>query len=113
MAKDILIFKGIADEVSEMLKKSYLKSGACRVTFSLPAEIGAHSACLCGTFNDWDKKSHPMKPLKNGSFSITLTLQPGEYAFRYYLDGQRWENDWQADLYRTNPFGSEDSIVKV
>jgi hypothetical protein len=38
---------------------------------------------------------------------------PGEYRFRYYLDGQRWENDWEAEEYRPNDFGSDDSIVKV
>ncbi len=96
-----------------VVKKSYLQSGACRVTFSLPAEANAKSACLCGTFNGWDKTSHPMKQLKNGGFSISLTLPPGEYAFRYYLDEKRWENDWAADEYRPNPFGSEDSILKV
>jgi 1,4-alpha-glucan branching enzyme len=96
-----------------MLKKSYLKNGSCRVTFSLPAKVGAKSASLCGTFNDWNKETHPMKRLKNGNFSVSLTLQPGEYHFRYYLDSQRWENDWEADEYRTNPFGSDDSIIKV
>ncbi len=96
-----------------MLKKSYLKNGNCRVTFTLSAEAGAESAALCGTFNEWNKESHPMKRLKNGTFSVTLTLQPGEHRFRYYVDGKRWENDWEAEEYRANPFGSEDSIVKV
>ncbi len=96
-----------------MLKKSYLKNGNCRVTFSLPAKVDAESASLCGAFNKWDKNAHPMKRLKNGMFSITITLPPGEYRFRYYLDDHHWENDWEADEYRANPFGTEDSIVKV
>ncbi len=96
-----------------MLKKSYLKNGNCRATFSLPAEIGARSAYLCGTFNDWDPQALPMKRLKDGGFSVSLTLRSGEYAFRYFLDGQRWENDWKADEYRRNAFGSEDSIIRV
>jgi len=96
-----------------MVKKSYLKNGNCRVTFTLAAESGAKSVSLCGTFNDWNNESHPMKQLKSGVFSVSLTLQPGEYHFRYYLDGKRWENDWEAEEYRANPFGSEDSIIKV
>ena len=54
-----------------------------------------------------------MKKLKSGVFSTSITLARGEYRFRYYLDGQRWENDWEADEYRANDFGSEDSVVKV
>jgi 1,4-alpha-glucan branching enzyme len=96
-----------------VLKKTYLKNASCRATFSLPAEIGAKSASLCGSFNGWDKGALPMKQLKDGSFSISVTLKPGEYAFRYLLDGEHWENDWQADEYRPNPFGTEDSIIKV
>jgi 1,4-alpha-glucan branching enzyme len=98
-----------------MLKKSYSKTGnACRVTFKLPAEVGATEAALCGEFNGWDETCHPMKKLKDGSFSITLSLEPGQsYRFRYRLDGQRWENDWEADAYLPNQFASEDSVVAV
>lgn len=98
-----------------MPKKAYSKTGdSCRVTFRLPAEAGAKEAYLCGEFNDWDQKSHPMNPLKDGSFSKTVTLKAGQtYRFRYWLDGERWENDWEADTYILNEFGSEDSIVEV
>ena len=96
-----------------MLKKTYLKNGKCRVTFSLPAKTDVKSASICGTFNEWNKESHPMKRLKSGVFSTSITFARGEYRFRYYLDGQRWENDWEADEYRANDFGSEDSVVKV
>jgi len=55
-----------------------------------------------------------MKQLKDGSFSTTLSLTPGNsYRFRYLLDEERWENDWDADLYLPNEFGSEDSVVTV
>jgi 1,4-alpha-glucan branching enzyme len=98
-----------------MLKKSYSKTGqVCRVTFKLPAEVNAKRVCLCGDFNEWDEKSHPMKKLKDGSFSVTASLDAGQsYRFRYMVDGERWENDWEADDYWPNDFGSDDSIVKV
>jgi 1,4-alpha-glucan branching enzyme len=98
-----------------MLKKSYAKTGkSCRVTFELPAEIKAKKALLCGEFNQWDKKASLMKQRKDGSFTQTVSLKPGqEYRFRYLLDGTRWENDWEADAYLPNPFGSEDSVVRV
>jgi 1,4-alpha-glucan branching enzyme len=98
-----------------MLKKNYSKTGSsCRVTFKLPAEVNAKKSFLCGEFNDWDKKAHPMRKLKSGEFSVTVSLKPGnKYRFRYWLDGERWENDWEADAYVPNEFGSEDSVVEV
>lgn len=97
-----------------MLKKSYTKgSKTCRVTFKLPEDVKAKKAHLVGDFNDWDKQSHPMRKLKKGDFSLTISLDPGKYRFRYWLDGERWENDWEADAYLPNSFGSEDSVVEV
>ncbi len=98
-----------------MLKKSYSKTGrVCRVTFRLTAGLEAEDVVLCGDFNDWDEKSNPMRQLKDGGFSTTVSLEAGKaYRFRYMLDGERWENEWEADDYWPNDFGSDDSIVKV
>jgi len=98
-----------------MLKKRYSKDGKrCRVTFDLPADNKAKTAYLCGDFNDWVHSALPMKRRKNGSFYASVTLDVSqEYRFRYRLDGERWENDWAADAYAPNNFGTEDSILKV
>jgi 1,4-alpha-glucan branching enzyme len=97
-----------------MLKKTYsTQDRSGRVTFQLPVEVRAETAYLCGEFNGWSRTSHPMMRRKNGSFTLTVTLPPGEYRFRYLLDGLRWENDWAADDYRPNEFGHDDSVVQV
>ena len=97
------------------MKKSFTKNGkSCRVTFSLPAEVGAETVALCGEFNEWSQETHPLKRRKDGSFSTTLSLQSGsEYRFRYWVDEERWENDWEADKYLPNEFGSDDSVIVV
>jgi 1,4-alpha-glucan branching enzyme len=99
------------------LKKQYLKSKSlCKVTFSLPSEIAKslNTVHVVGDFNDWNTKATPMKRLKNGTFAVTLTLRRNqEYQFRYVLDGVRWENDWKADKYVPNDYGSENSVVVV
>ena len=97
------------------MKKSYTKTGvSCRVTFELPAEVGARKVSLCGEFNDWDATQHPLTRRKNGNFSTTISLKPGKsYRFRYWVDDERWENDWNADAYLPNDFGTEDSVVTV
>ncbi|MBD3305879.1 glycoside hydrolase [candidate division KSB3 bacterium] len=98
-----------------MLKKSYSKTGNyCRVTFKLPAEFGANTASLCGEFNQWDTQAHPMRRLKDDSFSVTVSLPAHQsYRFRYFLDNERWVNDPAANAYVPNEYGSEDSVVEL
>jgi 1,4-alpha-glucan branching enzyme len=96
-----------------MTKKTFNPTKSTfRVTFVLPAEAQAETVCLCGDFNGWDKGAHPMIKQKDGSFKLTLELAAGHhYHFRYFLNGERWENDWKADAYVPNPFGGEDSVI--
>ncbi len=98
-----------------MLKKNYTKTGKfCRVTFKTPPDTESKKMALCGDFNDWKKTATVMRHLKDGSFSVTVTLAANsEYRFKYFLGDQHWENDWDADGYIRNDFGSEDSVVKV
>ncbi|QJR79415.1 glycoside hydrolase [Alteromonas pelagimontana] len=100
------------------LKKQYLKSkSVCKVTFRLSAtEAGkADTAKLVGDFNAWDTTVEPMKKLKNGDFTQTVTLEAeNEYQFRYLLNENEWENDWEADAYAPSPIGTaENSVVRV
>ncbi len=98
-----------------MLKKNYTASGKkCRVTFHCPNLEQASSATLAGEFNDWSTTATPMRQLKNGCFSVTLTLAIGrEYSFRYILNNQLWVNDPAADKYVVNEFGEQNSVVVV
>jgi len=101
--------------VYSMVEKAYSQNRrSCRVTFELPADVGAERVYLCGEFNGWSQTAQPMKRQQDGGFVLTISLKPGrEYRFRYLLDGERWENDEQADAYVPNPYGSKDSVVKV
>jgi 1,4-alpha-glucan branching enzyme len=98
-----------------MIKKNYSKERkSCRVIFELPPEVNAQTACVCGEFTAWDVTAHPMQCRKDGSFTLSIALKPGQsYRFRYLLDGTRWENDWAADAYVPNPFGGDDSVVQL
>lgn len=98
-----------------MLSKSYSKTGKiCRVTFKYSNPEKADSAMLAGDFNDWSLQDNPMKKIKNGTFSATISLQAGySYMFRYVLDGGVWVNDEKADSYAANEYGEENSVVAV
>lgn len=98
-----------------MLKKNYSKSGRiCRVTFKYNNSEVCENAALVGDFNNWSLQENPMKKLKNGSFSVTLSLQTGNsYQFRYLFDSNTWVNDVEADSYVPNKYGGENSVITV
>lgn len=87
--------------------------GTTKVTFSLPKDVQAEEVAVCGDFNDWDEGATPMKKYKDGHFAVSVNLPSGQYRYRFLLDGETWENDWEAEEYAPNPFGGEDSIIKV
>lgn len=99
-------------------KKQYLKSKAvCKVTFKLSKDEAqaADSVSLVGDFNDWDTASSPMKKLKDGSFTTTISLEnDNKYQFRYLLDEKEWVNDWAADEYAPSAVSyDENSVIAV
>ena len=84
------------------------------VTFTLPAEVQAGTVALCGEFNDWSAEDTQLERGSDASWQATIALEPGRsYRYRYLLDGQRWENDGQADRQVPNALGSIDSVVVV
>ncbi|MEZ5476886.1 MAG: isoamylase early set domain-containing protein [Thiolinea sp.] len=100
------------------IKKQYLKSRpVCKVTLRVSKEAAAGAKIIhaVGDFNDWSAASEPMKALKNGDFTCTLELSTGQdtYQFRYLLDEQHWENDWEADAYVANDKGTENSVIQL
>ena len=98
-----------------MLKKQYAKDKkTCKVMFVLSDQVNAETVHLHGDFTKWEKAPVKMKRYKDGNFKVSVTLKSGkQYRFRYQLDGERWENDWEADTYIPNEFGTEDSVVEV
>jgi 1,4-alpha-glucan branching enzyme len=87
--------------------------GKTKVVFSLPSDVGAESVVVCGDFNDWSETANPLRRYKDGHFAVSINLTEGEYRYRFLIDGKRWENDWEADSYVANDFGTEDSLVRI
>lgn len=88
--------------------------GTVDVTFTLPAQVQADRVALCGEFNDWATDAILLARGSDGSWQAIVPLEPGRaYRYRYLLDGERWENAWQADRYVPNSYGTADSVVVV
>jgi hypothetical protein len=68
-----------------------------RVTFTLPSSIWADAICLVGDFNGWNRSSHPLAQDREGTWVLSVDLEPNRtYAFAYVCDGQ-WLTDDHAD----------------
>ncbi|GJM33003.1 MAG: hypothetical protein DHS20C18_20040 [Saprospiraceae bacterium] len=100
-----------------MLKKQYLKDKpACKVTFSLPKEVvnGAKEVKVLGDFNNWSWENGVNMKASKTAYTAVVELKAGSnYEFRYLIDNQKWENDWEADAYQINPFGVENSVISL
>ena len=97
------------------IQKQFVKSKKLwKVTFHLPVAAAPDAAevAILGDFNNWEfDRGIPMK-FKNGVYAATVDLEPGkEYQFRYLIDNEFWENDWEADKYVPGPYGTENSVV--
>ena len=88
-----------------MIKRSKLFGNKTRVTFSLPADSPAGTVSVVGDFNDWQPGRHEMQARKNGTRTVSVPLEPGNYKFRYLATDGIWLDDEQADA--VGPHGSE------
>jgi 1,4-alpha-glucan branching enzyme len=97
-----------------MLQKKPLGGKRFQVTFTAPSIPGVETLHLCGEFNGWSETANPMRREPDGSWSATLSLEGGKsYMFRYRDDSGAWHNDWAADAYVPNQFGSENSVLDL
>lgn len=81
------------------------------VWFRLDAPA-ASRVCVAGTFNNWNPTATPLAKSKEGEWRVEMHLAPGQYEYRFVLDGI-WQEDPQAKSVVPNPFGSRNCIIQV
>jgi 1,4-alpha-glucan branching enzyme len=97
-----------------MLRKQNAAGGKVKVTFSMPALEGVTTLYLTGSFNDWADPGMPMVRGADGGWCAALTLETGwAYQYRFRDQDGGWHNDWAADSYVPNEFGSENSVADL
>lgn len=91
------------------------RKGRVRVTFELPCDPWVERVSLVGEFNAWDTRSTPMTRERTGAdWKVTVELEIGRrYRYRYLVGGEKWLNDWHADGYVENPYGTDDSVLDL
>ena len=82
-----------------------------KVSFNF-RDPGAHEVKLAGNFTNWENGAIYMTEGKSGEWKAQLSLEPGEYEYRYVASGH-WYNDPAADRQQHNNLGSENSVRVV
>jgi hypothetical protein len=86
-------------------------AGKRRVT--LVARVGeATDVVATGEFSGWSEQGVGLKRRRDGAWSATLSLPPGEYQYRLRVDGQ-WRNNPDAERRVGNDYGSENDVLTV
>jgi len=85
------------------------------VVFNYRTEPGNKTIYLAASFNEWNP-SNPQFLMKDddgdGTWTITVKLPPGEYQYKYVVDG-KWTQDTYAPAETPDGFGGRNSKFEV
>lgn len=83
-----------------------------KTTFICDSAPGAAKVFLVGSFNGWDPAARRMVKVRDGSFRAKLDLAPGEYQYKFVVDGE-WLHDPTAAAHAANEHGTLNSVAHV
>lgn len=102
-------------EQSKKMKKTVvapkMESREQTVEFSYYAPA-AKKVCLAGKFNAWNTNSLSLKKGKDGTWRISIKLQPGQHEYKFFVDGA-WAQDVPCSDKVPNPFGTYNCVMGV
>jgi 1,4-alpha-glucan branching enzyme len=98
-----------------VIKQTPVKgSDKVKVNFVLPKDSVNGKVSVVGDFNGWDPYVHPLRPRRNGTKSVTVTLPVSQrFAFRYLDEHGQWLDDEAASEYVDNGIGGVNSVVRT
>lgn len=80
-----------------------------RFTLALPS---AQAVALTGDFTDWHG-AIPLKRGKQGVWTVTVPLKPGQYEYVFVINGKAFVQDPHAVEYRPDGFGHRNAVLTV
>ncbi|OQX94954.1 hypothetical protein B6I21_07925 [candidate division KSB1 bacterium 4572_119] len=78
--------------ITFILSNSTLFAGQ-NVEFKLVTSEATKSVHVAGDFNNWSKTSHPLFKSSSGLWKTSIELEPGEYEYRFLVNGSMWIKD--------------------
>jgi len=82
-----------------------------KISFSFESS-DAKEVILMGDFNNWNPKKHPMKKDDNGKWTKAVILPPGQYEYKFLVDGQ-WKQDPQNNRICPNNLGTYNNVFNL
>lgn len=74
----------------------------------------AASVTLAGDFNNWDSAAMPLaKDAKGLWFAEIETPSPGQYQYKFFVDGQRWIEDANNGMKIPDNLGGLNSVISI
>jgi 1,4-alpha-glucan branching enzyme len=73
---------------------------------------GVNSVFVAGSFNDWQPRGLELQLGPAGNWEIDLCLPPGEYEYRFVVDGE-WTDDPLAGRVVANAYGGVNAVLSV
>jgi len=92
------------DELKKKIKRR-------KITFSFESS-DAKKVILMGNFNNWNPKKHPMKKDDNGEWTKAVILPPGQYEYKFLVDGL-WKEDPRNNRICPNKFGTYNNVLNL
>ncbi|MGM0420288.1 MAG: alpha amylase N-terminal ig-like domain-containing protein [Bacillota bacterium] len=88
--------------------------GLLEVEFSYEPPIAVDEVFLAGEFNDWNPQDTLMTDEDgDGVYTVTVYLEPGEYQYKFVIDGTNWQTPEDADDYAPDGFGGQNAVIIV
>lgn len=72
----------------------------------------AREVLVAGSFNGWQPQATPMSRQRAGKWSTAVLLPPGQYEYRFVVDGH-WRDDPMATRFVTNSYGGLNCVIEV
>ncbi len=84
-----------------------------KVTLKYKPYHALNKVALVGNFNNWDKDVDLMEPQPDGTFTFTISLNPGVYHYKFVLNDVEWIPDPACPERTHDSLGGDNSILRV
>lgn len=81
-------------------------------TFSFTGDSTTKNVFVEGSFNDWNKTSHPLVKNGKGEFETHVLLEPGSYTYKFIVNGKEIVDPKNPETAPTG-FESFNSVLRV
>lgn len=99
----------IAEKMQRLIDKHTPVLAETLFKITLPEAKEVH---IAGDFNNWRKDESTAMIKQNGSWVKHLALKPGQYRYRFIVDGE-WITDPNNPSCERNPYGEFDSLLRL